>query len=268
MRRMSLAEVKNTEFEILKFIDKICKSNDIAYSVDGGTLLGAVRHKGFIPWDDDIDVIMVRDQYEKFIKIISGISSRYKGLSCYNNKTCFYPFVKICDSRTALTEYGVLSIKNYGIYVDIFPIDAIPSTGLCSSIYLKSITFLKYLIGIRAGSSMPKNIFKRQIWKVFKAVFDIIPINKLGKILNEFSQVYNNVGTKYSGNNVWGADYCKVIPNEYFSRFIDLTFENYTVKGLAEYDFYLKVLYGDYMKLPPKEKQISNHNFVAYFKDI
>lgn len=265
MRKMSFGELKNTELEILKFIDTVCKKNNLAYSIDSGTLLGAVRHQGFIPWDDDIDIIMVRKQYEKFIKIVENMSGSYKVISCYNNKSYFYPFAKICDSRTLLIENNVLPIENYGVYVDIFPIDAIPNPGLFSSIYLQIVLWLKYLIGIRVCTGSPRSFYKRQVWKVIKIIFSIIQVNKLGQILNKFSQKYNGCRTLYFGNNTWDGKNFKIIPWQYYFEHTKLEFEGYMVSAISNYDFLLKVYYGDYMKLPPKEKQVSNHSFIAYF---
>lgn len=266
MREINNIELKDIELNILEYINRICIKNNIDYSISSGTLLGAVRHNGFIPWDDDIDIIMRRDQYQKFLKVVKEKLGNYSILSCYNNKTYFYPFIKVCDNRTTLIESGVNKIYNYGVYIDVFPIDAIPNTGIKSYIFFHLIIFLRYLLDIRIDIGLPRNSFKRLVWRMLKVFFGIIPINKIGIILDKMGQIYNNQNTEYATDIIWGSIPAKKIPRNIFNNYKDIEFEKRNFKSIVEVDCYLKILYGDYMKLPPKDKRISNHSFIAYWK--
>lgn len=267
MKELSISEVKDIELGILKFIDTICRENSITYSIDGGTLLGAIRHKGFIPWDDDIDIIMLRQQYNKFIKVIEENTEVYYLLSCNNNDSFFYPYVKVCDSRTTLDEIGVNKINKYGIYIDVFPIDNVPDKDILGCIYFYFIYLLKIIIWFKVSLVVPKSKLKKMGREIINIVLTPVSANSIAKILNKVSQIYNSKTTKFAANNVWGAISCKSIPVSVFYKHITVSFENLCVSSIKDYDYYLKVLYGKYMELPPMEDRISNHNFKAYLKD-
>lgn len=120
MKELDLIDIKRLELDMLSYIDKICEENSISYCLDYGTLLGCVRHKGFIPWDDDIDIAMSKKGYEKFKKIINGLDGRYKLIDAYTDDDYHYPFGKVVDTNTKLIEDGVDKINNLGLYIDIF----------------------------------------------------------------------------------------------------------------------------------------------------
>ena len=127
MEKMNLEQVKAIELEILDFIDSVCKEYDITYYLAGGTFLGAVRHQGFIPWDDDIDLIMPRKDYKRFIKAVNDKKTKYKALSGYTDLNYRKKFVKVVDTDTVLIEHGLEKMERLGIYVDVFPLDNLPN---------------------------------------------------------------------------------------------------------------------------------------------
>ena len=121
---LSLEEIKRIELGILEYLHQVCEKHDIKYFIDFGTLLGAVRHKGFIPWDDDMDICMLREDYEKLQDyLIANPDERYEVMSYKNNLNYVYPFMKVQDNQTYLLEEDVRIDSNMGIYVDIFPVD-------------------------------------------------------------------------------------------------------------------------------------------------
>ena len=130
MTNSKLRKVQLTELEILEKIDEICKKNNINYFLIGGTLLGDVRHKGFIPWDDDIDIGMLREDYEKFINVClkNGALGKDYYLHCNeSDDDYFIPFIKVKKNNTTFAEKNIENINTHkGIFLDIFPYDNVP----------------------------------------------------------------------------------------------------------------------------------------------
>ena len=128
-KELSLDEVRSIQLEILEYIDYVCKENKIEYWLDGGTLIGAVRHGGYIPWDDDIDIIIRRKDYDRALQLFDEYSNRFKVLSHKKTDGYYYAFGKVIDTNTRLVEKGIKPINEMGVYVDIFPLDYIPSNN-------------------------------------------------------------------------------------------------------------------------------------------
>ena len=122
MEYLSLDQVKQIELDILKYVDAVCKEYNLRYFLSFGTLIGAIRHKGFIPWDDDIDISMPREDYERFVEITKNANGKF--VTLYPGKEGYpYPFVKVVDKSTELAEKDVMDIPDNGLWVDIFPVD-------------------------------------------------------------------------------------------------------------------------------------------------
>ena len=131
MKTINTEELKKIQVEILDYVDKFCEERNIKYSLYAGTLIGAVRHKGFIPWDDDIDIMMLRSDYERFLKELhEEKDSRYKILDFRYDHSYHYAFAKVIDSKTQLREEVIDPYDGLGIYIDIFPIDVLPDNKL------------------------------------------------------------------------------------------------------------------------------------------
>ena len=126
-KTISFDEAKQIEQQILKYIDKTLRENGISYWLDAGTLLGSVRHKGFIPWDDDIDLVIMRKDYDRAIEVLNNSSDRYKVLTMHNTEDYYYTFAKITDTHTHIVERDWREIRDLGIYVDLFPLDYLPA---------------------------------------------------------------------------------------------------------------------------------------------
>ena len=136
MKELSLEEIKQVELEILHYIDKVCKENGITYYLDCGTLLGAVRHQGFIPWDDDIDILVPRKDYEKLFGILKD-DNCYKMIWYKNSPNYPLPYAKVCDCSTITEEREDQKVKtNYGVFVDIFPLDNYPDSKIVREMYI------------------------------------------------------------------------------------------------------------------------------------
>ena len=267
MRRIeSSDEIKSIELDILLSVHDFCEQQHIMYSLACGTLIGAVRHKGFIPWEDDVDVYMLRDDYNKFINSFQEEKGIYRVVSLETSKEWRQPFAKVYDIRTFLTEQTNANNKDVGFGIDIFPIDAVPDSLSAWKWYEKKRVLLQRIFGIkklkwRKGRSLRKNLFLYAM----KTLLVPLPIRTLAQLINVYSQKYNNSSTSYLAENCFGN------PNNRFSRSsfshsVDLLFEGQYLKAMNGYDNYLKAFYGNYMELPPVEKRCSHHTFEVFWK--
>jgi lipopolysaccharide cholinephosphotransferase len=241
-------------------VDELCRQNEIRYSLGGGTLLGAIRHKGYIPWDDDVDIMMPRPDYEKFLNLFLDGFGHMKIQHYKNSKYCLKPFAKVYDDRTVLKE----RFQECGVYIDVFPIDGLPEeTSL-----IPFIEEYQYQLS-RLHRSTSTFKFNHNLWvglkEVCKRVIDPprrVVVENFEKFITQFpfeSSVYAGAITgRYAEKEHMEADV--------FKTYIDVPFEGRTYKSIANYDAYLKKHYGDYMKLPPKEQQISNHDYRVWWK--
>ena len=261
---LTLADLKRFELGILDYIDKVCKENEIIYYIDSGTLLGAVRHKGFIPWDDDIDIIVNRQDYKKLLSLLAEGSTRYQVLSMYNNENYHYLFAKVIDAETELIE-DYLPMEEMGVFVDIFPIDNLPSNIVVRRIMQYYIrlkrTFLRIILDEINGKKtetfkqkLVLFIHKRRNWKKI--------MNTIDSLLTKMSAKE----TKYKSNIVASSNPYRDVPTEYFGDPVQLQFENSTYYAPCAYKEYLTILYGDYMTLPPESARVTNHSFKAYMR--
>lgn len=263
---LKLEEIKKIELEILKKIDKICKDNNIQYTLMGGSAIGAVRHQGFIPWDDDIDIMMLREDFEKFRGIMKDINiSNLKYFNCEDNLDYPYPFAKICDITTEAKETGIKQIKDYGVFVDIFPVDELPNDVNEREKYLSKLRKLRKIHLIKLYEKQISTKFSKLMLKRIIALF-LKPMS-----LSKLTQKINSLMKKYyksQNNPVYGLLYGTVtLEKKHFFTydFIHNTqyvkFEDTEVKLMKKYDEYLTYTYGDYMKLPSEDECRSSHNW-------
>lgn len=259
---LNLQQLKNIEFGILNEFAKICENNNLQYALDSGTLLGAVRHNGFIPWDDDIDVVMPRKDYEKFLSILLNKPPKYYGLwSIHNYHNYPYFFAKMIDTRTTLTEEQFKHMQPGGVYIDIFPIDGMPKNRLHRKWYTLRFNWYQFLISVISyGKSNKYNPWHIRVCSSFFGMFPI-SIEKLHKKSNIYVQKFSVENSDMLTTHLLNYKKDTVLP---FKK--NMHFENELFYGPNNIDAYLKELYGDYMKLPPENQRIPWHSFKAYLK--
>ena len=271
---LSMREIQKGSLNILFEIDKMCKQLNLRYYLAYGTLIGAVRHHGFIPWDDDIDIMMPRDDYKRLIGYFMENEKELKPLelfSYYNNENYPHMISRISDNRYIL---DVDNEKNYGLglFVDIYPMDGVGNSeeeytsrkNLASK--YSSLCFLSTREHFEFGTTKG---LKKKIIKIPAYIYAKIRGKKyfLEK-LECMSAAKKYDEEQYVGCLVWGTDGVKaVFPREWFESSIGLEFEGMVFQAPIKYHDVLKRLYGDYMKIPPKEKQIGHHFYRAYKKD-
>lgn len=264
MRKISPEERKTLLVNLLIIIDKICRDNGIKYSLIGGSLIGAIRHNGIIPWDDDIDIILFPDDYKRLIDLLKEQKGDYLLLDP-DDDSYPYPFAKFVDARTTVVESRINKIENYGVYLDIFSYHYISNKKTLRMIHYYLLIAIKKLFGLSMLSypdSKESHIFMKKLFIPFAR---ILSSNRLKKILMNLGS--NNTETDFVMSNwpVYGVEK-EVQFAKMFKSYHDCSFEKKKVMVCDGYDNVLRTTFGDYMKLPPVEKRKSNHKDEAYWR--
>lgn len=245
-----------------KFFHNFCVKNGIQYYMLGGTMLGAVRHKGFIPWDDDMDFGIPRKDYDRFIQLAqTSLSERYEVRYYGNTENSPMHYAKFIDTSTTLIENHY---HNYveGLYLDIFPLDGADIGTLFDEIRNKRIIFTHALIMNHCTTTVKTGV-KR---KLFNKYARLCNLNKLHATLEELMTEKSNCETEYLANFLGAWAEKETIPRTVMGTPTLYHFEDTQFYGAEGYDGYLQHLYGDYMKLPPADKRVFKHNF--YYLDF
>lgn len=261
MREITVEENKKIALDILIKVAEFCDKNNITYFLTDGTLLGAIRHKGFIPWDDDVDIMMPRNDYEKFLQIFKD-QGNLKLATPYDEEPLTY-FTKIYDDTTIKDE-GIKYGKRgpIGVDIDIFPMDGYPDD---EKEFLKDYKKRKRLLSLAYIS-----LFNRKV----KSIKDFVKIMlrkflNTKKLLNKYCRIAKQYD--YNRSNLVGIHaVCDGLrcrhKKEIFSEKVKIEFEGHKFWAPKDYHQFLTDKYGDYMTPPPKEKQVTHHEFKSYVK--
>ena len=263
MEKLTCKEIQSHCVEMLRYFDAYATSRNITYYLSGGTLLGAVRHQGFIPWDDDVDLMLPRKDYERLIHDFDG-GGRYEIISCETNDEYGTPFARIWDKRTALKWTSSREVP-IGVFIDLFPIDGFPENEIVSKLYMN---YLK-LCRTKVNSAIRTTFQKGERFKIIKKGLKYVwrkSANYYARRQNAIVKKYTYENSKYVGVTTTTVHIYRErnLKTDVFSGTLYLPFEQLQLPVPSGYDRYLQHLYGDYMKLPPVDQRWSEHNFVIY----
>ena len=275
-KALTLEEQKQIMVNMLEKLICFLNANNLNYTLAFGTLIGAVRHKGFIPWDDDLDITMPYDDYQKMIEILKNekIAENIE-FSCHsNNPDHLWAFGKVYDTRTKLDE--MIFIKKYakrqdslrfGLYIDIFPTYAAPDTPKEQTTFQRKIQRnYKNLIRASRKIAFPKSIknyIKTIVYSIAFIPFRIVGIDYYLSKHDRLINSYNHKGTRTVCNNLSIKQYA-FFDKDVYKNTILVPFENIKAKIPENYDYVLKSMYGDYMSLPPVEERRTHVRYVEY----
>lgn len=264
MKEIEINQIRSIQLEILESVHNYCQENSITYTLWAGTLLGAIRHKGYIPWDDDIDIAMPRPDFEKFIH-------GYKNESFFANDITkdskfLFTFGKVYDTNTILVENKHFK-TTIGINIDIFPLDGLPSSKALRLLHSNKVMLLKHFIGLkqmkfRKGRSIIKNF----LLFISKIMLYPISYKKLNQNMVRLIKKYKYEESDIVANLAWGIGEKESIPKNILKERMFFSFEGKKFYVPKNYDVVLSRRYGDYMTLPPESKRNSHHNFKVFSK--
>lgn len=271
---LKLEEVKRIALDILAYVDAICQVNNLRYSIYYGTLLGAVRHQGFIPWDDDIDIVMPRNDYQKLLNILEK-DERYLLLDQQTRQNYRYTFAKVVDTTTKAksTQYFGSEDIDYGVFIDIFPMDGVPEEkSEKNKFWQECESYRKKMLDTMGFAYARSNSLFKSIGKLILRYPYHRKLKQQGNYnywrgkYEKSANRYNFDESKYCGfmetvNNDWG-----VFPVSWFDEFETIIFEGIKVRTIRAKEEFLSTRYGDYMRLPSKNEQITHHPYKFYYK--
>jgi len=270
MREMTLRDIQMVSLDILKQVHKFCCENGIRYSLAYGTLIGAIRHKGFIPWDDDLDIMMPRPDYDRFCKTFRA--QGYEVVSLKTHKDCMIPFARVCDTaRTCLNTLApwIRNQGDLGVWIDVFPVDTVSDDyDEFTRTYEKSLKLQDKSVKSRKAmrpftSKMPFNFnlntLKKKIFYLFMRSPEAI-LREKEKITGSIPYgTTNHISLlSYTGRKTF-------LEKDYMENYHLTPFEDSEFFVIDRYDEYLRSVYGDYMVLPPEKERHPMQFYIEFY---
>lgn len=271
MHTLNVDELKEYQLAILKQVDAWCKENHVQYFLAYGTLLGAVRHQGYIPWDDDIDLMMLRPDYEKMLREFNqNRTDTLQILHTSVDPSYPYEFAKVHDTATQMLEETGIPYK-IGINIDIFPMDAIQNGPEAVPAIVKKQKLTIRVLGWKIYKYQPEKhrLLKRIVSGAVHRAASVVSLHSLMERMDQSAQKWGDVGQAN-----WVGCVCQrwftpgeVLEAEWLHDAVMLPFEGTNFPVPVQYDRVLTSWFGDYMQFPPAEEQVTHHSFTAYAKD-
>lgn len=260
MVELTLTSLQQVSLDILKDVHVFCKENGIKYSLAYGTLLGAVRHKGFIPWDDDIDIYMPRPDYEKFFKIYKN--EKYVAV---HESESYIAFGRVCDNKKTIVKTSLPWEKSdkLGVWIDVFPIDGIDDIKANFSRTIRDIDILlkKQLAARRAIPGLFSQKSPIEIFKQFcrKMKYLLLNVQKVNQSISEMCSRFPYEAANHCSQLVCNGNKDKeFFEKAIFEDYTELDFEGEKFMAVKDWDSVLRMNFSDYMQLPPEEERVQH----------
>ncbi|HAE52125.1 MAG TPA: LicD family protein [Ruminococcus sp.] len=265
------------DLDIVKEVVAICRKYKLKYYMLGGTMLGAVRHGGFIPWDDDIDLGLPRDDYEKFLQVApSELSSHLKLVNYKTDPDYHYYITRILDTETKVIEERIGNENKYtNASIDIFPIDGTPNNKVMRKIYFFRVLFHRAMMSLCYKDSIDRKRQRGTAEKILLWVMEKVPVRKMTtpykqkEKIDRLLKTQNVRNSKYVGNIMGAYRTKEIVPRKFYGKGKMYQFEDIKLRGMSLPDEYLTYTYGDYMQLPPEDKRKTHFRILEiHGKDV
>lgn len=268
---INVEELKVLQMDVLQTLHEFCIKNNIRYSMACGTMLGAIRHKGYIPWDDDIDVYIPRVDYRKLVEIFPKEYKHIKLATLERDPLWDKAYGQAYDARTEMhegEERDLIHDMYVGVGIDVYPIDEVPSDEKVWKSYNKRRLKLQWMLIYKYSVWRPGRKVVLNIGLMIAKIF-LIPFSqrRIATWISKYAQKYEGCGSGLAFEAVQGIYQKRPFNKSNFDELIEIPFEDRVFLGFKDYDNYLKNGYGDYMKLPPEEKRINHHFYRAWWKE-
>lgn len=254
-----IQELRSIQMGILDDVHRFCEAHGLRYFLSSGTLIGAVRHKGYIPWDDDVDIYMPRRDYEQFLLAYHDASGRYKAIDPQREDHYYYTFAKVVDMRTRMVEKETAGYE-IGVYMDIFPVDFVPDDIQERERIFKQKRLLYKIRRCKISKTNPlKSNLAYWVYRCWPMSVKQIE-QKIRRLIVLDKPTTTVCNMTEAGPSIKGC-----FPAEDMVSSVDIEFEGRQYKTMVGYKDYLERTYGDYMTMPPVEQRVT-HKFEAYWK--
>ncbi|MGT2686092.1 LicD family protein [Streptococcus porcinus] len=273
MKKMTVSEIRKIQLEMLSYIDKIARENKIEYSLGGGSLLGSIRHQGFIPWDDDIDLMLKRSDYEKLMVVLAKEENTEYKLLHHSVEPNLWPFAKLYHTGSMYQSKTDRIHPWTGVFIDLFPMDKLPESSEEREKFFKKVhnaaanlmctTYPNYASGSRKLYAVARLILGFPRFVLYHG-----QAKKRALVADQIMGTYNDQDVPFIGYTDSRYRLKEFFPVELFSEYEDTPFEHLTVRKIKNDHAYLNQLYGDaYMELPPENKRENHSYYTWYWKE-
>ncbi|MBQ6719159.1 MAG: LicD family protein [Oscillospiraceae bacterium] len=265
MEQEVLKRVQPVLLNMLKDIRRVCDENGIRYFLYRGTFLGAVRHKGFIPWDDDMDIAMLRQDYERFCRIApEKLSSSYCFQNWHTDENYAHPFGKVRKRGTVYVEAKCCRLQENGFYIDIYPIDFAPETVEQQRMLNRKLLHL-YRIKLMKCHYTPWKEEERTIWKkrIGYMLYQIAALFvSQAWLVEKYEQIVMSIPESSCVYEQSALPHVPFFKREWCENLAEYTFDDVAFLGPEDYDSFLSSLYGNYFELPPEDQRENRHQII------